>query len=149
MGNMVDWHCEDCGAGEVFFTGGGFRSINIAEDIESAKSGAFGPAMKRLFKHGLPKGWYTFTESVYYRCPECGGFMHGRRIRIEDQSGGWLFYHEKPEPCSSCGAECEPFGDDNTGVSEDELVAVCEGYGKSGCPKCGSKHVSVSCGDFE
>ena len=149
MGSMYGWHCKDCGAGESFNTGGGFLSINRSDVVERAESGAFGPAMKALLGDGLPEGWDTFSETVYYRCPDCGGFMPGERIKIEDQSGNWLFFHVKPEACPSCGSESAPWGDDKAGVSSDELMSACMEHVENGCPKCGGKKVYPAFGHWD
>lgn len=148
MGNMYEWHCNECGANEEFYCGGGFLSFNDPDVVELSRSGAYGPAMKTLLGNGIPEGWTVFNKNAFYLCPGCGGIINGSVLRIDDRSGSWLEYHAKPEACPNCGEELV-FWDDKVPMSENELVARCQGYAEKGCPKCGSKKVSTSFANWD
>ena len=149
MGSLFGWHCNDCGAGESFGCGTGMRPLLSHEIQEDAANGSLGPAMQRLFKDGIPEGWTVSRKNDYYLCPNCGGIIDGASLRIDDGSGaGWLDYHLEPEACKACGCELV-FWDDHVPLSERELQRRCEDIAKAGCPKCGSKHVSVEFGNWD
>lgn len=148
MGSIIGWHCSDCGAGESFYCGGGMMGFNEPAAVEHSKDGTFGPAMKRLLGDGIPEGWTVFAENVFYRCPNCDGVISGGALRIDDRSGGWLTFHIKPDVCETCNEELI-FWDDKVPMSESELLARCEGYVESGCPKCGGTNVSVDAGNWD
>lgn len=142
MGSMYGWHCEECGAKEEFYCGGGFLSFNNPEVVEMSSSGDYGPAMEVLLGSGIPDGWTVFNENVFYLCPECDSIIPGAALTIEDGSGSWLVYYNKPEVCPSCGEELS-FWDDKTPIDEGVLWARCQRYVETGCPKCGGKKVTA------
>ncbi len=148
MGSMYGWHCEECGAGDEYYCGGGFLSFNNPEVVELSKSGDYGPAMKALLGNGIPEGWTVFGESVFYLCPNCGDVIPGDTLRIDDGSGCWLTFHTEPEPCPSCGEKLSSW-EDKVPMRERELSARCESYFENGCPKCGSKKVNLAVSDCD
>lgn len=148
MGSIIGWRCEDCGARQGFALGGGRQSYNNPEVVEQSANGSFGPAMKRLLGEGIPDGWTVLRESAYYRCPKCGGVVRGGTLRIDNGTGWWLAYHTKPDACETCGEELF-FWPDKVPMSEKELLARCEGYVESGCPKCGGTNVIVVAGAWD
>ena len=148
MGSMIGWHCEDCGAEESFFCGGGMMYFNEHEVVDLAKNGDFGQAMKTLLGDGVPDGWTIFRENVFYLCPSCGDIISGGRLRIDDGGSGWLSYHTKPDACPSCGEELV-FWDDKVPMNERELMARCEERSEKGCPKCEGKRVSLTIGNWD
>ena len=148
MGSIIGWHCEDCGAGESFYTGGGMMFYNEPAVVEVSKSGDFGEAMKALLGDGIPEGWTVFRENAFYLCPNCGGIISGGTLKIDDGGPGWLVYHTKPDACASCGEELV-FWDDKVPLSGDELIRRCEGYSENGCPKCNGRHVLPSMGNWD
>ena len=149
MGTMYGWHCEDCGAGKMFRCGGGFLSFNQPEVEELSSKGEFGPAMKMLFGDGIPNGWSTFRENVFYRCRRCGSVMDGAAYRITDTGKrGWLVFYVEPDACPSCGQELM-FWDEKKPMSEREISALCGEYEKNGCPECGRKNVSPDGGFWD
>ena len=148
MGSMISWHCEDCGAEESFFTGGGMMFYNEPAVVEASKSGDFGNAMKALLGNGVPEGWTVFRENAFYLCPNCGGVISGGTLKIDDGGSGWLVYHTEPDACESCGEELV-FWDDKVPLSDSELIKRCEEYSENGCPKCNGKHVSLSMGNWD
>ena len=148
MGSMINLHCEDCGAKESFFAGGGMMFYNEPAVVEASKSGDFGNAMKALLGNGVPEGWTVFRENAFYLCPNCGGVISGGTLKIDDGGSGWLVYHAEPDACESCGGE-PVFWDDKVPMSERELIARCEERSEKGCSKCGGRHVSLSMGNWD
>lgn len=149
MGSIIGWRCEDCGAGESLYCGGGMGWIDEPAVAEGSSEGAFGHAMERLFGDGIPKGWSVFRVNEHYLCPNCGGVIRGGGFRIDDGSGaGWLDFHLEPDACEACGCALA-FWDDRMPLSERELARHCEDIAKNGCPKCGGKNVSVEFGNWD
>ena len=148
MGSMINLHCEDCGAKESFFAGGGMMFYNEPAVVEASKSGDFGNAMKALLGNGVPEGWTVFRENAFYLCPNCGGVISGGTLKIDDGGSGWLVYHTEPDACESCGGE-PVFWDDKVPMSERELIARCKERSEKGCSKCGGRHVSLSMGNWD
>ncbi len=148
MGKLIGWECDDCGAREAFHCGGGMMGFSDPEVIEHSCDGSFGPAMKTLLGNGVPDGWSTYNEAVYYQCPNCDHIIPGGAVRIEDGSGSWLVYHIEPDDCEVCGEELA-FWDDKVPLSEDELLKRCFQRSEEPCPKCGGKNVQLTLGDWD
>ena len=143
MGKLMEWNCEICGTGERFRCGGGFLDMNDPELVMKAKSGNLGGVMEKLFGDGIPDGWTTFNEAVFYECPGCGTPVPGAAVLIDDGSGNWAVYHFEPEKCPSCDRKIA-FWDDKVPMDDGKLLDRCIGFERDECPKCGAKAVKAN-----
>lgn len=143
MGDVVGWHCGDCGAGEEFYLGGSMGSINEPEVVDLARSGAYGSLVRRLIGDGIPAGITVFRMNEYFVCPECGEMLPGGALRITGEDGVPVYSYAPPGPCPRCGSTLD-FYDNQMPLREGEIVARCRKPVVEGCPDCGGRHVRQS-----
>ena len=148
MGDFVGWHCDNCGAEESYYMGGGMLGFNDPEVVKLAQAGKLGPAMKALLADGIPDGWTLFNERVFYSCPKCKNVIAGQTVRIDDASGNWLVFHIAPPACSKCG-EGLAYWDDKVPMTLADLHGRCNAFVEEGCPSCGKKSVVVDSGSWD
>ena len=148
MGEIAGWQCDDCGASEEFFCGGGMFSFNEPRVVEGAKEGAYGPAMRALLGDGVPSGWTVSSERCFFACGGCGSIIEGESFTIDDRSGGWLVYHASPGVCGKCG-HFPDFWDERVPLTDREIAVRCDRRAEEGCPECGSKNVLLQMGCWD
>ena len=148
MGEMYEWHCHDCQAGEEFITGVGMGSFNEREVIDLARDGKYGSLVKQLVGDGIPEGVIIFRLNAYFVCPECGEILQGEELCLSGDDGKELHGYAPPNSCPTCGADLD-FMDDKIPLTNRELIERCKHIVSEGCPKCGGKNVESIMGCWD